>query len=86
MLDISTVVSFAKMFCRTDIMCIDFFSILAIIHLIDVHYKKSYRVTSITLNDGKDSITTKSKVNKEEESNLQDENELRNRMLYFIKL
>ena len=77
MLDISTVVSFAKVFCRTDIVCKKTFSsILVIIHPIDVHFKKSSPVISITLNDAKDSITTKSKVNKEDESNLQDENEL----------
>ena len=71
MLDISTVVSFAKMFCHTDIVCKKTFSsILVIIHPIDVHFKKSSPVISVTLNDDKDSITTKSKVNKEDESNL----------------
>ena len=70
MLNISTVVSFAKVFCRTDIVCKKT-SILVTIHPIDVHFKKSSPVISITLDDGKDSITTKSKVNKEDESNLQ---------------
>ena len=87
MLDISMVVSFAKVFCRTDILCkTTFSSILVIVHPIDVHFKKSSPVISITLNDDKDSITTKSTVNKEDKSNLQDENELRNGMLYFFKL
>ena len=87
MLDISMVVSFAKVFCRTDIVCkTTFSSILVIVHPIDVHFKKSSPVISITLNDDKDSITTKSTVNKEDKSNLQDENELRNGMLYFFKL
>ena len=87
MLDTSTVVSFAKVFCRTDIVCKKTFSsILFIIHPIDVHFKKPFQVISITLNDDKDSITTKSKVNKEDKSSLQDENELRNGMLYFLKL
>ena len=87
MLDISTLVSFAKVFCRTVIVCKKTFSsILVIIHPIDVHFKNSSPVISITLNDGKDSITTKSKVNKEDKSSLQDKNELRNGMLYFLKL
>ena len=81
------VVSFAKVFCRTDIVCkTTVSSILVIVHPIDVHFKKSSPVISITLNDDKDSITTKSTVNKEDKSNLQDENELRNGMLYFFKL
>ena len=87
MVDTSTVVSFAKMFCRTDIVCKKTFSsILVIIYPIDVHFKKSSPVILITLNDDKDSITTKSKVDKEDKSNLQDENELGNGMLYFLKL
>ena len=87
MVDTSTVVSFARMFCRTDIVCKKTFSsILVIIYPIDVHFKKSSPVILITLNDDKDSITTKSKVDKEDKSNLQDENELGNGMLYFLKL
>ena len=87
MLDISTVVPFAKVFCRTDIVCKKTFSsILVIVHPIDVHFKKSSPVILITLNDHKDSITTKSKVSKEDKSSLQDENELRNGMLYIFKL
>ena len=77
MLDISTVVSFAKVFCRTDIVCKrTFSSILVIIHPIDVHFKKPSPVISITSNADKDSIRTKSKVNKEDKCKLQDENEL----------
>ena len=87
LLDISTVVSFAKVFCRRRIMCKKTFSsILVIIHPIDVHFKKSSPVISITLNDEKDSIIIKLKVNKEGDSNLQDKNELPNGMLYFFKL
>ena len=70
MLDISTVVSFAKVFCRTYIVCKKTLpSILVIIHPIDVHFQKSSLVISITLNDNRDSKTTKSKVNKEDKSN-----------------
>ena len=87
MLDISTVVSFAKVFCCTDIECKKIFSsILVIFHPIGVHFKKLSPVISITLNDGKESVTTKSKVNKEDEYNVQEGNELRNGMLYFFKL
>ena len=69
MLDIFMVVSFTKVFLHTNIVCKKtFFSILAIIHPIEVHFKKS------------------SKVNNEDESNLQDENELRNRMIYPFKV
>ena len=71
MLDISTVVSFAKVVCHTDIVCKKTFSSsLVIIHPTDVHFKKSSQVISITLNDDKDSIQTKSKVNKEDKSSL----------------
>ena len=77
MLDISAVVSFAKVFCRRDIVCKrTFSSILVIIHPIDVHFKKPSPVILITSNADKDSITTKSKVNKEDKCKLQDENEL----------
>ena len=86
MLDISTLVSLAKVFCRTGIVCKNnFSSTLVIIYPIDVHFEKSSPVISVTLNDDKDSITTKSKVNKEGKSNLQDENELRNAGNAFIK-
>ena len=87
LLDISTIVSFAKVFYRAGIMCRKKFSaILVIIHPIDVHFKKSSPVISITLNDEKGSIIIKLKVNKEGDSNLQDKNELPNGMLYFFKL
>ena len=69
MLDIFMVVSFTKVFLHTNIVCKKiFFSILVIIHPIELHFKKS------------------SKVNNEDESNLQDENELRNRMIYPFKV
>ena len=87
MLDISTLVSFAKVFCRTDIVCKkNFSSILVIIHSIDVDFTKIFPGNFNNFNDDKDSITTKSKVNKENKSNLQDQNELRNGILYFFKL
>ena len=87
MQDISKVVSFAKVSYNTDIVCKKTFSsILVIIHPIDVHFRKSSPLISITLNDNKGSITTKSEVNKEDTSNLQDENDLQNGMLYFFKL
>ena len=87
MLDIPTVVPFAKVFCRTDVVCKKTFSsILVIVRPIDVHFKKSFPIILITLNDDKDSITTKSKVSKEDKSSLQYENELRNGMLYIFKL
>ena len=86
MLDDFTLVSLAKVFCRTHRCKKNLSPILVIIHPIDVYFKKSSPVISITLNDDKDSITTKPKVNKEDKSNLQDENESQNGMLYFFKL
>lgn len=87
MLDIFMVVSFTKVFLHTNIVCKKtFFSILVIIHPIEEHLKKYFPVFSITLHDDKDPVATKSKVSKEDKSKLQDENELRNGMLYVFKL
>ena len=87
MLDISTVVSFTNLFGRADLVCTKTFSsILVIIHPIEEHLKKYFSVFSITLYDDKDPVATKSKVSKEDKSKLQDENELRNGMLYVFKL
>ena len=57
---------------------------LVIIHPIDVPFTKFSSVISITLNNDKDSMTTTSKVTKEDKSSLKGENRLQNSMLTLI--